>query len=85
MSSHVKSSSYLGTALAEYAASNVVLSMLSTTTQYRWSTSIFTAGVCVCVCVPQQSISPSTASAVGRYAGECCQNVGSWRDLRQVL
>lgn len=51
MSSHVKSSSYLGTALAEYAASNLVLSMLSTTTQYRWSTSIFTAGVCVCLCV----------------------------------
>lgn len=45
----------------------------------------------VCVCVLFVCVSapvfyqPIHGKAVGRYAGECCQNVGSWRDLRQVL
>ena len=76
-SSHVMSSSYLGTVLAQYVTSNPALFYhLHIAIGLLYSS---------CARVPQQSISPSTAKAVGRYAGECCQDVGSWRDLRQVL
>lgn len=63
-----------------YAKSGQVMSSRPHTLARHWLDMLSTTQR-----VPQQSISPSHGEAVGRYAGECCQNVGSWRDLRQVL
>lgn len=71
------------TALAGHAARYVIIYTLLLDCR------LHTAATCVRVCVcppPSPAVNqPIHGKAVGRYAGECCQNVGSWRDLRQVL